>query len=278
MSTFASLIELTPTGTDAYRAPGAPERSGRMYGGQFLAQALMAASATTDDDRDIHSLHAYFLRPGEVSVPIELTVDRVRDGRSFSVREVRAGQNGRELFRMLASFHVPEDGDEFAGAQMPAVPPPESITMTYNEFSRLNGEERDWDGEARPMDLRYVDPPTAPLGEPVLEPQRVWLRVPESMGDDMTAHFAGLAYLSDSTLVDHVVLPHGRRWQEPALNGASLDHAMWFHHTTRADEWLLFDQHVEATGHGRGVAHGRLFERHGRLVASCTQEGMIRWT
>ena len=239
---------------------------------------IAAAMSTVDEARDVHSLHAYFHRPGDVHFPVELNVERVRDGRSFSARDVRAKQEGKELFRMMASFHVPEQGDHYASAQMPDVPPPETVTLTYNEFSRLNGESPDWDGELRPMDIRYINPPEAPLGEPVLEPQRMWLRVPEQLGDVWAVHFAGLAYLSDSTLIDHVVLPHGRRWQDPALNGASLDHAMWFHHRARADEWLLFDQQVETTGHGRGLAQGRFFDRSGRLVASCVQEGMIRWS
>jgi acyl-CoA thioesterase-2 len=278
VTSFASLVELTTVDEDVFEAPVAPERSGRMYGGQLLAQSLAAALATIDEGRDVHSLHAYFLRPGDVDSSVELRVERIRDGRSFSAREVRAMQHDKELFRMTASFHVPEEGAHYAGAQMPEVPSPEAVSLTYNQFSRDNGEEEDWDGEARPMDIRYVNPPTAPLGEPVLEPQRMWVRLPEQLGNEWAAHYAGLAYLSDSTLIDHVVLPHGRRWQDPALNGASLDHAMWFHQRSRADEWLLFDQEVAATGAGRGLAQGRFFDRNGRLVASCAQEGMIRWS
>ena len=278
MTAFASLIDLSAVGGDVFQAPASPERSGRMYGGQFLAQGLAACALTMEEGRDVHSLHAYFLRPGDVDLPIELEVERVRDGRSFSARVVRMTQHDKELFRMMASFHVPEQGEDYAGAQMPDVPPPETVSLTYNEFSRLNDEASDWDGESRPMDIRYINPPAASPGEPVLEPQRLWMRVPEELSDEWAVHFAGLAYLSDSTLIDHVVLPHGRRWQEPELNGASLDHAMWFHHRARADEWLLFDQQVGATGHGRGFAHGRFFDKNGRLVASCAQEGMIRWT
>ena len=118
------------------------------------------------------------------------------------------------------------------------------------------------------MDIRYINPPTTPLGDAVLESQRMWIRLSETLGDDWPAHADGLAYLSDSTLIDHVVLPHGRRWQDPGLNGASLDHAMWFHRRARADDWLLFDQHVEATGQARGLARGQFFDRDGRLVAS----------
>lgn len=277
MDTFSRLIDLAPLGGDVFRAPAAPERTGRLYGGQFLAQGLVAAMQTSEGDRDVHSLHAYFLRPGDVDLPVELAVERIRDGRSFSARMIRALQNGRELFRMMVSLHVCESGDDFAGARMPDVPPPESVTFTYNEFSHSNGRMPDWDGEARPMDIRYINPPGATPGAPVLEPQRMWMRIPETLGDAWAAHTAGLAYLSDSTLIDHVVLPHGRRWQDPALNGASLDHAMWFHRRARADEWLLFDQHVGATGGGRGFAHGRFFDHSGRLVASCAQEGLVRW-
>ena len=274
MGDFSNLVNLTVIGDDRFEAPAAPERTGRMYGGQFLGQSLAAAIATTEE-RDVHSLHAYFLRAGDVDAPLQIAVERVRDGRSFSARAVRVTQHGKELFRMLASFQIAEPGHDYDGAQMPDVPPPEDVSMTYNEFSRLNGESADWDGEARPMDIRYIDHPEP--GDRVVTPQRMWLRIPEALPDDPGVHFAALAYLSDCTLVDSVVLPHGIRWQNPELNGTSLDHAMWFHHRTRADEWLLYDQTVGATGHARGFAQGRLFDRDGRLVASCGQEGMIRW-
>ena len=274
---FANLINLVEVRPDRFRAPPAPERRGRMYGGQLLAQALAACQLTVTDDRDVHSLHAYFLRPGDIESAMELKVDRIRDGRSFSARFVRALQDGQELFRMMASFHVGEAGAPFAGHAMPDVTPPDDVTVTYNEFSREQGiDPAEWDGEARPMDIRYIDPPRAPLGEPVLGDQRMWMRISERLGEDWTCHFAGLAYLSDSTLIDHVVLPHGRRWQDPSLSTASLDHAMWFHHRARADEWLLFDQSVESTGDGRGLAVGRLFDFGGQLIATCVQEGMIR--
>ena len=275
---FVALMALEAGDDDHFVAPAAPERSGTMYGGQFLAQGLGAAGRTIDGDRAVHSLHGYFLRTGDVSLPVEFEVERVRDGRSFSSRAVTARQRGRELFRMTASFHVPEPGLDFAAPTLPEVPPPESVALTYNAFSRANGEAEDWDGEARAMDLRYVNPPTAPPGEPVLEDQRVWMRVPEDLPDDPGLHAAGLAYLSDSTLIDHAVLRHGRRWQDARLVGTSLDHAMWFHRPARADDWLLFDQTVEATGGARGMTMGRLFDAAGALVATCAQEGLIRWT
>ena len=275
---LATLLELEPLGGDAFLAPPSPERRGRLYGGQLLAQGLLAATHTVDAPRAPHSLHGYFLRAGAVDAPLRVEVERTRDGRSFSARAARVLQDGRELFRLLASYQVPEPGPAFTARAMPPVPAPDAVGMTYNEFSRRAGEGEDWDGEARPMELRYVNPPDPAPGEPVLEDQRVWMRSAGRLPDDDTLHAAGLAYLADSTLIDHAALPHGRRWQEPALNGASLDHAMWFHRPARADAWLLFDQSVEATGGGRGFVTGRIYTADGALVATCAQEGVLRWS
>ena len=271
------MMALVETAPDRFTAPEAPESEGRMYGGQLLAQALAAAERTVTDDRRAHSLHAYFLAPGDVSTTVDMQVERVRDGRSFSSRCVSARQDGAELFRMVVSYHIDEPGEPFAGHRKPDVPPPEDVALTYEEFSRSVGRQQEWDLEARPMDTRCINPPVAPPGEPVLEDQRMWMRISERLPVSPGLHQAGLAYLSDSTLIDHVVLPHGRRWQDPALTGASLDHAMWFHNPVRADEWLLFDQSVEATGSGRGLATGRIFDADGTLAATCMQEGLIRW-
>ena len=275
---FVRMLDLAQAGPDRFTAPEAPERDGRMYGGQLLAQALAAAQQTVTDDRHAHSLHAYFLLPGDVSATVDIHVERVRDGRSFSSRRVSARQEGRELLRMMVSFHVTEPGDSFVRHRKPDVPPPEEVDLTYTEFSRSLGAKLEWDIESRPMDTRCINPPVAPPGEPVLEDQRMWMRISEPLPATSGLHRAGLAYLSDSTLIDHVVLPHGRRWQEPGLTSASLDHAMWFHNPVRADEWLLFDQTVEATGSGRGLATGRIFNAEGVLAATCMQEGLIRWT
>ncbi len=276
-ASFVALLELQDVGGDAFVAPPAPEQTGRLYGGQLLAQGLAAASRTVAAPRAPHSLHGYFLRAGAVDAPLRVEVERVRDGRSFSARAVRVLQDGRLLFRMMASYQVPEPGAAFTARAMPPAPPADTVAMTYNEFSRRAGEEEDWDGEARPMDLRYVNPPDPQPGEPVLEDQRVWMRVRDALGDDAALHYAGIAYLADSTLIDHAALPHGRRWQEPSLNGTSLDHAMWFHRPARADAWLLFDQSVEATGGSRGFVTGRIYTADGALVASCAQEGLLRW-
>jgi len=275
---FMRMMALVEKGPDRFTAPEAPESEGRMYGGQLLAQSLAAAGRTVTDDRQAHSLHAYFLAPGDVSATVDLRVERVRDGRSFSSRCVSALQGGRELFRMVVSYHIDEPGEAFASHRKPDVPLPEQVSLTYADFSRSVGENQEWDIESRPMDTRCINPAVAPLGEPVREDQRMWMRISERLPENPGMHRAGLAYLSDSTLIDHVVLPHGRRWQEPGLTGASLDHAMWFHGPVRADEWLLFDQTVEATGSARGLATGRIFDADGMLVATCAQEGLIRWT
>ena len=275
---FTGIATLERAGNDRFTAAPSPDRGSQTYGGQLLAQALAAAHATVNDDRRVHSLHAYFLRSGAPEQSLELVVERLRDGRSFSLRNVRALQNGNEVLRMIASFQVAEPGDEYAGAQMPKVPPPDAVTLTYAQHTRRESGGAHWSGDVRPMDIRYVNPPSAPRGVPVTEEQRLWMRINEPLGDDPAIHAIGLAYLSDSTLVDHVVLPHGQRWQDPRLQSTSLDHAMWFHRPARADAWLLFDQRVESAGRGRGLASGRFFTQDGELVATCLQEGLIRWS
>ena len=273
---FSQLIHLQRIEESRFAAPSSPDKGARVYGGQYLAQCLAAAQATVADDRQVNSLHGYFLRQGDVDLELELRVDRLRDGRSFSSRQVVAEQNGRELFHMLASYQVPDTTPEYSGATMPEVPPPEEVSYTYDDFTLAQTGEQDWHGADRPMDIRYINPPTV-RGVPVTEPQLMWMRIPEALPDSQNIHEAGLAYLSDSTLVDHVMLPLGMRWQDPELVGASLDHAMWFHRPARADEWLLFVQTVEATGRGRGLARGSLFTRRGELAATCMQEGLIRF-
>ena len=273
-----SLLTLTPCGEDHFTAPPSPDKGERMFGGQFLAQGLAAAQATVATDRRVHSLHGYFLRPGDVHEPVCLTVQRVRDGRSFSAREVIAAQHGKERFRLLASFQVPEETPVYMGASMPTVPPPDAVTTTYDDFTLAQTGAAAWSGSARPMDIRYINPPDAPHGVPVTETQLMWMRVGQPLGDDAAEHAAALAYLSDSTLVDHIPLPLGQRWQDAGFGGTSLDHAMWYHRSARADEWLLFAQTVEATGGGRGLASGRFYNRGGELVATCVQEGLMRWT
>ena len=274
---FASLLHFEPAADGGLVAPAAPDKGERVFGGQFLAQCLAATQATVRGDRDVNSLHGYFLRPGDVDSPVLIAVEHVRDGRSFSSRQAMATQHGKELFRLLVSFQVPDETPAYAAA-MPQAPPPEEVTCTYDHFTLGQTNADAWHGSDRPMDIRYINPPNAPLGTPVTEMQLMWMRINEALPDAPSVHRAGLAYLSDSTLVDHIPLPHGLRWQDPHSGGTSLDHAMWFHQSARADEWLLFAQTVEATGGGRGLARGRFYTRRGALVATCLQEGLMRWT
>ncbi|MEM9656030.1 MAG: acyl-CoA thioesterase II [Actinomycetota bacterium] len=209
-------------------------------------------------------------------------VERVRDGRSFSNRTVIGSQGGKEVFRAMLSLHVPEDGFEFQptmDVDPGRLPEPDEVSTTYVEFCDAHPdlEPGDWFGEDRPMDIRYIDAPSPGSGPPITSPQRTWTRISEPLGDDPRLHHAALLYLSDATLIDHVLLPHGHRWSDPRLTGASLDHAMWLYRQTRADDWLLFDQRVELTGGARGLAIGRFHQRSGEQVATCTQEGLIRW-
>jgi acyl-CoA thioesterase-2 len=297
-SAFGGLIDLTPSGASTagpcFVGSPAPERFGRTYGGQFLAQALAAAQRTVEPGRRVHSLHAYFLKVGAVDAATTYEVASIRSGRSFASCEVSARQDGGdqsggsiiaggdEVFRMLVSFHTPEDGLAYQPEgryPMETVPPPQAATIDYPAFAAQHPDFDlgGWDGANRPMEVRYLDAPAPDDTDPHTEPQLMWLRVTGGVPDNDAAHAAGLAYLADATLVDNVLLPHGLRWQDARLTGASLDHAMWFHQPARVDEWLLYDQRVETTGGARGLATGRFYDRRGVLVATCVQEGLIRW-
>ena len=274
---FQELVTPTNLGGGEFEAPPSPDKGETLYGGQFIAQCMAAAATTTDNNRRVNSLHAYFLRPGDVDLPLAIRVESIRDGRSFSWRQTVARQNGKELFRMLVSYQVPDKTPEFTAVQAPSVPPPEQVEFTYDDFTRRETREDFWHGVARPLECRYINPPDAARGEPVTENQLMWMRIRERLPDSPALHQAGLAYLSDASLIDHIQLPHGRRWQDADFLGTSLDHAMWFHRFARADEWVLFDQEPLTTGGGRGVARGYFFDRRGQLIATCVQEGLMRW-
>ena len=283
-TSFVELINLaTGSSPDEYIGPPSPERGGRTYGGQLLAQGLAAAHRTIDDDRQVNSLHALFLRAGDVDQPTSWQVERIREGRSFATRSVSGYQHGKEIFRVIVSFHVPEDGLSFQpepDLDPTKLPDPADVSMSYIDFCRAHPDidDTDWFGQDRPMEIRYIDPPDPTGGPPDVDPQRMWLRLSEDLPDDPAVHRAGLAYLADSTLIDHALLPHGLRWHDARLTGASLDHAMWFRAHHRVDEWLLYDQRVEFTGGARGLATGRFYNRSGTLLATCSQEGLMRLT
>jgi len=251
----------------------------RVFGGQVIAQALVAAQRTVDADRLAHSLHAYFVRPGDPGVPIVYQVERIRDGGSFATRQVQAIQHGKAIFSMLASFQLHEDGFEHQ-VIIPDVPLPEEL-MDEAEFKRLflpkapEAVRRYWERprpiELRPTSLKHY------LTTEKLEPrQDIWVRTVGKVPDDRGIQAAILAYLSDMTLLDASLYPHGTSVFDPRLQAASLDHAMWFHRPIRFDDWLLYSQESPSASGGRGMTRGSLYTRSGALVASVAQEGLIR--
>ncbi|MDF5755531.1 acyl-CoA thioesterase II [Spongiactinospora sp. TRM90649] len=276
------LLDLEQIELDIFRGRSPKERIQRVFGGQVAAQALVAAGRTVPSDRQVHSLHAYFIRPGDPSVPIVYNVDRQRDGRSFTTRRVVAIQHGRPIFTMSASFHIDEPGVSHQAAPMPQVPRPETLPTVQRRVRDLLGDE----AEARvaleaprPVDARYVTPLTwEAQRDPALvgSENQVWFRYDADLPDDPLLHIVLAAYASDYTLVDTVLLAHGLAWGTSPIMGASLDHAMWFHRPFRADQWLLYAQESPWSGSARGLARGQMFTESGDLVVSVVQECMIR--
>jgi acyl-CoA thioesterase-2 len=246
------------------------------------AQALVAAGRTVPDDRNVHSLHAYFIRPGDPAIPIVYNVERVRDGRSFTTRRVVAVQHGKAIFTMSASFHVTETGVEHQAVTMPQVVDPEGLPLFQDRMLQAVGTEsplREWLSRPRPVDARYVTPLTWEAHrDPELRGSNtnVWFRYDAELPDDPLLHVVLAAYASDFTLVDTVLLTHGLAWGASNLSGASLDHAMWFHRPFRVDEWMLYAQESPWSGAARGLAKGEMFTRSGELAVSVVQEAMIR--
>jgi acyl-CoA thioesterase-2 len=274
-----TLLDLEPIDDCLFRGRQPETSLQRVFGGQVASQALVAAARTTDADRVVHSLHAYFLRPGDTRVPIVYDVERTRDGRAFSTRRVVARQHGRSIFYMSASFHRAEDGLDHQDP-MPAVAAPEDCPELGDLLAGLTGRPRDeWDREWAALDVRYAgDSREGGALQDDAHPAlaRVWLKASGPIGPDPVLHAAVLAYASDLTLLSVTVVPHGTYIGDPRLEPASLDHAMWFHRPLRADEWLLYDQVSPSASGGRGFATGRLFTVDGRLVATAVQEGLIR--
>ena len=271
------LLDLEQIEVNIFRGRSPDERRQRVFGGQVAGQALVAAGRTVPADRPVHSLHAYFIRPGDPSVPIVFLVDRVRDGRSFTTRRVSAVQHGKAIFTLSASFHFPEPGLEHANP-MPGVPPPEMVERTPDRLRRLLGEIPPQMHD-NPVDLRSVGPLSAEAErDPLLRTTRnlVWLRVDGDLPDDPLLHVCLMTYASDMTLLDSVLLGHGLTWLDGRTTGASLDHAMWFHRPFRADRWLLYAQDTPVAHGARGLAHGEVFTAEGELVVSVMQEGLIR--
>lgn len=254
-----------------------------VFGGQVIGQAIVAATRTIEG-RMPHSLHAYFLLPGDMNAPIVYEVDRIRDGGSFSARRVQAIQHGRPILSMIASFQVPEDGLEHQVA-MPEVPPPEALKSTAELIPQWIAEA----GEVHPrilaslkraevLEFRPVYP-WSPLKPNVTEPrQAIWFRIGQNLPDDPILHRCLLAYASDFNLIGTALRPHGKSWYSPDMVVASLDHALWFHRDLRVDDWLLYSMDSPTSQGARGMTRGKVFDRQGRLVASVAQEGLLRLT
>ncbi len=261
---------------------GQSERLGSptVFGGQALGQALSAAMYTLGEERQVHSLHAYFLRPGDVKKPIVYDVDRIRDGTSFTTRRVRAIQSGQAILAMTASFQIEEDGFDHADV-MPEAPPPESC-MTDSErvaesLDRFPEAAHKYLIRERPFELRSTDPKDDPFRPAPRPPKRmVWIRTNGKLPDEQSVHRKLLAYVSDYSFITTALQPHGYSWMAPGMQVASIDHCMWFHRPFRIDDWLLHVMDSPSASGARGLVRGQVFTRDGKLVASTAQEGLLR--
>ena len=270
------LLDLEAIEVNLFRGVSPDENRQRVFGGQVAGQALVAATRTVDSSRHVHSLHAYFLRPGDPTVPILYEVDRIRDGKSFTTRRVVAIQHGKAIFNLQTSFHVAETGPSYQSPMPLDVPPPDSLPDFKTRMAPYKEQMGEWYDRPRPIDLRHIDgDPLSRHGKPA-EGQRVWMRADGELPDDPTLHACIVTYASDMTLLDTTVLPLGLSWETPGMQMASLDHAMWFHRPFRADDWLLYDQRPFSTGGARGLAGGHIFTSDGTLAISVVQEGLVR--
>ncbi len=263
------ILNLEQIELDLYRGLTPAWQGQRIYGGQVVAQALTAAYRTIEG-RLCHSMHAYFIRPGDPSIPILFQVDRARDGGSFSVRRVTAIQNGKQIFNLAASFQVPEDGFEHQD-RAPVVTPPEEL-LNEEQLREADGvppRDRDW-----PVEVRPVNPQRRGRTEPLEPLYNVWFKARQSVGTDVAVNQCALAYGSDMSLLDASLRPHPV--PDGELQVASLDHALWFHRPSDFSDWHLYVQDSPSASGGRGFNRGSIFDRQGRLVASATQEALIR--
>ncbi|MBQ0924718.1 acyl-CoA thioesterase II [Saccharopolyspora endophytica] len=277
LDSLVALLDLERIEENIFRGVSPASSTIRVFGGQVAGQALVAAGRTVPEERRVHSLHAYFIRPGDPSIPIVYEVDRTRDGRSFTTRRVVALQRGKTIFSLSASFQLDEDGIDHA-EPMPEVPDPESLPT----FGERLGESLSKLGppQPRPIDVRYVTEPPWVSREngPREARNQVWMRADGALAvpDDHLLHVCIAAFASDMTLLDAPLARHGVYWGLDNVVGASLDHAMWFHRRFRADEWFLYDCASPSASGGRGLATGRFFSQDGQLVATVVQEGLLR--
>ncbi len=271
---LVKLLDLETIEVNTYRGEHPEEERQRTFGGQVAAQALMAAGRTVAHGR-VHSLHSYFLRPGDPRTPILYEVDRIRDGRSFTTRRVVAIQHGRAIYNMQASFHSDEVSIEHQ-VEMPGVPGPETIRTLRERVQTEFGNVDEWYNRQHPIDQRFIgEVPWSP--KRAKEPrQQIWIRADGTLPEDPLLHACVVTYASDMSLFDAILAPHSIRWDNGSFMGASLDHCMWFHREVRADEWLLYDTDSPIAHGGRGLARGFLFNQAGQLMVSMVQEGLTR--
>jgi acyl-CoA thioesterase-2 len=272
------VLELEELDVNLYRGQNESVSWGRLFGGQVAAQALVAASRTVEG-WSAHSLHAYFLRPGDPKVPVIYTVDPIRDGKSFTTRRTVALQRGRAIFNMSVSFHKDEPGFEHQN-EMPDSPDPDSLPTWQERFAELGDkvpkEMREWMGRERAIDLRSTRLPSMLGGKHQEGANLTWFRATGDLPDEPRLHQCLMTYASDMSLLDNAVRRHDRGWPNRTIMTASLDHALWFHRPARVDDWLLYVTDSPAAAGARGFARGTIYSRDGTLVASVAQEGLLR--
>ncbi|MFC5501989.1 acyl-CoA thioesterase [Lysinimonas soli] len=276
-----AALDLSDTGArtneDIFTGPSQWTPQGRVFGGQVLAQSLIAAIRTVDEQRAVHSMHGYFLRPGDAERSITFSVDRIHDGRSFTTRRTQAYQGGQPILSMIASFQTQDDGLDHQIDMPPGLPDPESLPSTAEVLAGVDHPVAQFWATRRAFDIRHIE---APIYLDAVEGgaahQAVWMRAVGTLPDDPNVHRAALAYASDYSILEPILRPHGVAWSRPGLKVASLDHAMWWHRFGRVDEWMLYVQESPNAIGGRGLSLGRIYSRDGLLLASVAQEGTIR--
>ncbi|MDQ1293798.1 MAG: acyl-CoA thioesterase [Actinomycetota bacterium] len=278
LAELVDLLDLTagPGSPDTFTGRSLVSPMTRIFGGQLLAQSIMAASRTVADDRPVHSLHAYFLRPGDPHLPLTFSVQRLRDGKSFSARQVIVLQDDRPILSMISSFQRPGPGPDHQ-VPMPQVPAPEELPSLAQRYPDVDHPLVHHWTHRHPVQLHHLDRPVLLEPSPGSEPhQAVWMRTPAAVPDVPSLHAALLAYFSDFTVLEPAVRHHGLTWADPELNVASLDHSMWWHRQVRVDEWILNVQESPSSGGARALGTGRFYSHDGTLVCTVAQEGMFR--
>lgn len=281
LDSFLATLNLIDTGArtseDIFTGQSQWMPHGRIFGGQVAAQSIVAAARTVPAERPIHSMRGYFLRPGDIRYPITFAVDRIHDGGSFSTRHVQAFQQGAPIWSMIASFQIEEDGPDHQVPMPEGMPDPESLAPESAHVERAGESLANYWVRRRPFSMRHVDGPIYLEPSPNREPvDQVWVKANGPLPDDPLVHRASIAYVSDYLMLDPALRRHGLAWTDPRIRVASLDHGVWWHRFARADEWLLFSLRSPSTHGGRALSQGYFYDREGRLVASVSQEAMLR--